>query len=111
VDISRLPAQDEPGPHFAMGPNAFEADRRVGEHMVTDEVAWLGEKAAELLDGYTIQNFSQRTPLSFMDLEQIWATAVLPRLPEFHTMQYLDRTPPPDGSRWRLNYTIPDEVP
>lgn len=107
VDVSRFPAEDAPGPHFAMGPNARQADRRVGERMVADEVAWLGQKATELLDAYAAQTITERTPLSFMDIERIWATDVLPRLPDFQTMQYGERTPPPDDSQWRLNYTIP----
>jgi creatinine amidohydrolase len=111
VDVSRFPAQDAPGPHFAMGPNARQADRRVGERMVADEVAWLGRKAAEMVNDYAAQDASDRTPLSFMDIERIWATDVLPRLPEFQTMQYLERTPPPDDSRWRLNYTLPQQLP
>jgi len=111
VDVSRFPAQDAPGTHFAMGPNARQADRRVGERMVADEVAWLGQKAAEMLDDYAAQDASHRTPLSFMDIERIWATDVLPRLPEFQTMQYLERTPPPEDSRWRLNYTLPQQLP
>ena len=110
VDISRLPAQGTPGPHFAMGPNAYQPDRRVGERMVDDEVHWLGAKAAELLADYEARKPAQRQPLSFMDLEQIWATEVLPRLPEFKTMQYLGRTPPPVDSRWQLNYQIPDKL-
>jgi creatinine amidohydrolase len=111
VDVSRFPAQDAPGPHFAMGPNARQADRRVGERMVANEVAWLGQKAAEMLNDYAAQDASDRTPLSFMDIERIWATDVLPRLPEFQTMQYLERTPPPEDSRWRLNYTLPQQLP
>jgi creatinine amidohydrolase len=111
VDVSRFPAQDAPGPHFAMGPTARQADRRVGERMVADEVAWLGQKAADLLDDYAARAASDRTPLSFMDIERIWAADVLPRLPEFQTMQYLERTPPPDDSRWRLNYTVPQQLP
>jgi creatinine amidohydrolase len=111
VDVSRLPAPDAPGPHFAMGPTAVHADRRVGDRMVADEVAWLGQKAAELLDAYAAQQIETRTPLSFMDIERIWADAVLPHLPAFQTMQYLERTPPPADSRWQLNYSIPKELP
>ena len=110
VDISRLPAKDAPGPHFAMGPNAYQADRRVGERMVDDEVQWLGAKAAELLVAYETHQPAQRQPLSFMRIEQIWATEVLPRFHEFKTMQYLERTPPPAESRWQLNYAIPDKI-
>lgn len=110
VDISRLPAAGTPGPHFAMGPNAYQSDRRVGERMVEDEVRWLGAKAAELLAAYETHKPAQRHPLSFMDLEQIWATEVLPKLSAFKTMQYLGRTPPPADSRWQLNYQIPDKL-
>lgn len=110
VDVSRLPPQDTPGPHFAMGPNAYHADRRIGERMVDDEVRWLGAKAAELLTTYQEHKPAQRQPLSFMAIEQIWANEVLPRFHEFKTMQYLDRTPPPTDSRWQLNYVIPDKL-
>jgi len=107
VDLSRLPAPDAPGPHFAMGPNAAEADRRVGERMVDDEVRWLGEKAATLLAAYAEKQPAERHPVNFMAIEQIWANEVLPRFHEFKTMHYQDRTPPPAESRWQLNYQIP----
>lgn len=110
VDLSRLPSKETPGPHFAMGPNAYEADRRVGERMVDDEVRWLGAKAAELLAAYATHKPAQRQPISFMAIEQIWAAEVLPRFHEFKTMQYLERTPPPAESRWQLNYQIPDKL-
>lgn len=107
VDVSRLPAADESGPHFAMGHNAYESNRLVGERMVADEVRWLGEKAAELLADYEEQKSVDRRRVSFMKIEQIWANEVLPKLPEFKTMQYLERTPPAEGSIWQLNYQIP----
>ena len=108
VDVSRFPPVETNGSHFAMGPDAREADRRVGERMVADEVRWLGQKAAELLADYEQQQPSARRPLPFAGVEQIWANEVQPRLLEFKTMQYLDRTPPAADSRWRLNYEIPD---
>src|SRR5438132_11586332 len=52
VDISRLPPPDAPGPHFAMGGNARDSNRQVGERMVADEVRWLGARAQELLTDY-----------------------------------------------------------
>jgi len=109
VDISRLPGPDAPGPHFAMGPDAALSDRRVGERMVADEVAWLGRKAAELRADFAAHAPQPRTPLSFVEIERIWAKEVLPVLPDFQSMSYLERTPPPANSRWRLNYTIPDQ--
>lgn len=108
VDASRFPPEDAPGPHFAMGETAREADRRVGERMVDDEVRWLGEKADELLRDYEQHAPSSRTPLSFEAIEQIWAQHVLPAFPDFKSMQYLDRPPPPKDSRWQGNYIIPD---
>jgi creatinine amidohydrolase len=110
VDVSRFPAADAPGPHFAMGPNARQADRRVGERMVADEVCWLGAKAAELLAAYAQNQPAQRRRLTFLDIEQIWARDVLPRLPEFKSMQYGDPKSPPNDSIWQLNYTISADV-
>ena len=108
VDVSRFPPAGEPGHHFAMGKDAPLADRRIGERMVDDEVRWLGAKAAELLAEYQARLPSTRSPLTFMDLERIWADEVMPRLGSFKSMQYLDRQPPPEDSMWRLNYEIPD---
>lgn len=107
VDVSRLPAADDEGQHFAMGANAREANRLVGERMVADEVRWLGAKAAALLAEYQATSPAPRQPLSFMDVERMWAAEVLPQLPTFKTMQYLNREPPPAGSRWEVNYEIP----
>ncbi|MCB0120965.1 MAG: hypothetical protein KDE58_01915 [Caldilineaceae bacterium] len=90
-----------------MGKNAHESNRLVGERMVADEVRWLGAKAAELLADYQANQPAPRQPLTFMALEQIWASEVMPQLREFKTMQYLERTPPPADSTWQLNYRIP----
>ena len=108
VDVSRFPAANEPGPHFAMGPNARQADRRVGERMVADEVRWLGAKAAALLADYDQHKPASRQPLTFMDIERIWANDVLPQLSTFKSMAYGDNPPPAEGSIWQLNYTIPE---
>ena len=110
VDVPRFPAVDEPGPHFAMGPNARQSDRRVGERMVADEVRWLGDKAAELLADYEAAKPAARRRLSFGEIEQIWANEVMPRLPEFKSMLPGDRPGPPPDSRWQLNYPIPPEM-
>jgi hypothetical protein len=93
-----------------MGQNAREANRRIGERMVADEVRWLGDKAAELLAAYNQNRPQTRRPLSFTDIEAIWAAEVLPRLKGFKSMQHLERMPPPAGSRWQLNYQIPEEL-
>jgi creatinine amidohydrolase/Fe(II)-dependent formamide hydrolase-like protein len=109
VDMSRLPPADEPGAHFAMGANAREANRRTGERMVADEVAWLGAKGRELLDAYARERPQQRLR-TFEEVEVLWETVVRPRLREFRTMQFSWRegdVVSPD-SPWALNAAIPD---
>jgi len=110
VDFSRLPepgATSPTGHHFAMGANAREANRQVGERMVADEVRWLGEKARELLAAYQAPK-ADRRPLTFGDVERIWEEEVRPRLPEFETMKprWGDQEPQ-EGSRWRANWKVP----
>lgn len=111
VDVSRFPPAGAGGKHFAMGRDARQADRRVGERMVADEVRWLGEKAAGLLAEYAQHQPASRQPLTFEAIEEIWANEVRPRLKTFKSMQYLERTPPPENSRWRLNYQLPEQAP
>ncbi|MEZ4663116.1 MAG: hypothetical protein R2911_36670 [Caldilineaceae bacterium] len=107
VDMSRMPVDETGAPHFAMGPDAIQSDRRIGERMVADEVRWLGQKASALLDQYAENPPATRQPLTFMDIERIWVQEVQPVLPDFKTMKYLERTPPPEDSVWRVNYAIP----
>jgi creatinine amidohydrolase len=109
VDVSRIPA--EPGQHFAMGPNASEADRRVGERMVEDEVGWLGAKARELLAAHERDRPEVRLR-TFEQVEALWREVVEPELAGFRTMQpswenQADRGPVPEGSVWRLNQALP----
>jgi creatinine amidohydrolase/Fe(II)-dependent formamide hydrolase-like protein len=108
VDVSRLPPDHAPGQHFAMGHNAREADRRVGERMVADEVRSLGEKARELLEAYD-EVTTEHRPLTFEDVERIWEDEIRPRLPEFETMKSLwgQAEAPPESSRWRANWPMP----
>jgi creatinine amidohydrolase len=109
VDTSRLPAAGEEGRHFAMGANAGESNRLVGERMVADEVRWLGEKARELLRDYGASAPPARQPVSFARLEQIWRDEVEPILPDFKSMDMgAERFPGglPTGSQWNLNWKI-----
>jgi creatinine amidohydrolase len=107
VDISRLPAPDEPGLHFAMGPDAYEADRRVGQRMVADEVRWLGEKARELFEAYDREK-PRHTLRTFEDVERLWDTVVRPVLRDFRSMQDLWEGGPPSGdSVWHENWQVP----
>ena len=110
VDMSRMPAEDEPGPsnpNFAMGSNAYQSDRRIGERMVDDEVAWLGNKMQELLDVYTQLNFTERQPVTFEEVEKIWSEQVTPALKTFETMQNSDE-PPSEDSQWFAQWKIPE---
>ena len=109
VDVSRLPTKDTPGPHFAMGHNAHEANRRIGERMVEDEVNWLGNKAAELLADYEQHAPINRQPISFAQLEKLWANEVEPILPEMICMRDFwsdELEPPAPNSRWHLNWRV-----
>ena len=106
VDISRLPASEVPGPHFAMGPDAPLADRRRGERMVADEVEWLGSKARELLQAFDIQQPQARLR-GFDAVEELWEREIAPRLPSFKSMQDTPERYPgedvPPTSQWRVN--------
>ena len=115
VDVSRLPAPDDAGPHFAMGPDAREADRRVGERMVADEVRWLTEKVDDLLEAYE-QVKPRHTLRTFEDVEALWERVVRPQLKQFASMQpgWLDpvtgepRESVPADSVWYGNAPVPD---
>ena len=108
VDVSRLPADGVPGPHFAMGRNARESNRLVGERMVADEVAWLGAKGKELLAAYEAQQPKQRLR-TFEDVERLWEEVARPHLKEFRTMQELwpNQEPVPADSVWHANWKVP----
>lgn len=109
VDVSRLPPPDEPGPHFAMGGTAHQSDRRVGERMVQDEVAYLGELAERLLADY--QRLAPDHKLrTWADVERLWAETVRPEFPNFLTMNELRPSdePVPEDSVWYANWHLPD---
>ena len=106
VDISRVPASDEPGPHFAMGDDARESDRRVGEQMVADLVQLLGVKAKELLEDYAKLQ-PKHNPLTFEQIEAIWEQEVRPRFKDFASMQDSEESPP-EQSRWYANWHVPN---
>ena len=109
VDLSRLPEEEAPGPHFAAGANARQSDRKTGERMVADEVDWLGQKAARLLSDY--ERLQPEHELrTFEDVERLWETAVRPRLKDFETMRksWSDAQALPESSVWHANWDIPD---
>ena len=109
VDVSRIPAEYAPGTVMAMGRDAAQADRRVGERMVADEVEWLGNKGRELLAEY--DRLQPAHPFTtFEAVERAWAEVVAPRLPGFLTMQekweHQSEDLPPD-SPWAQNRKVP----
>jgi len=110
VDVSRIPPEDAPGHHFAMGRNARESDRRVGERMVADEVRYLGAKARELLDQYAALE-PEHGMTTFADVERIWAEVVKPAMRSFRTVGGESNAvnPPPEGSPWLANWPVPKE--
>jgi hypothetical protein len=77
--------------------------------MVADEVRWLGEKARELLAAYE-EVKPKREPRTFEEVERIWEEVVRPKLGEFETMKQCrgSEEPPPEGSRWRANWKVPE---
>ena len=107
VDISRMPDPEIPGPHFAMGSNAYDSDRRTGERMVNDEVEWLGKKMQELLEEYTKQDNSNRKLVTFEEVEKMWTEQVVPTLKTFETMKNTSESPPED-SQWFAQWKIPE---
>ncbi len=107
VDVSRVPPADAPGPHFAMGPLAREADRRVGERMTRTIVETLLGMSERLLAEYAERE--PRPALTFGDVERIWREEIEPFLPEFASMQDLrpDQSAPPPESQWYANWRVP----
>jgi creatinine amidohydrolase/Fe(II)-dependent formamide hydrolase-like protein len=108
VDVSRIPDRKVEGKHFAMGHNAREADRRVGERMVRDEVAWLGDKARELLAAYDRAQPTARLR-TFDQVEQLWDTVIRPHVKDFKCMSWRGKEPDiPADSIWSVNCAIPE---
>ncbi|MBI2192722.1 MAG: creatininase family protein [Planctomycetes bacterium] len=108
VDVSRIPTAGEPGPHFAMGGNARESSRKVGERMVADEIRWIGNKAKELFAEYE-RTKPQPRLLTYEQVESLWDTVVLPKFKDFHSMMNLwqgQEAVPPD-SVWHRNWHVP----
>jgi creatinine amidohydrolase len=109
VDVSRIPAVYRRGEQFAMGRNAGEANRQVGERRVADEVEWLGNKARELLAAYE-RLLPAHTFTTFETVERVWADVVAPRLPAFATMQekWDGANDLPADSPWAANKPVPN---
>ncbi len=109
VDLSRMPPAGAPELPWAMGPDARESDRRIGERMVADEVAWLGAKARELVAEYDRLAPAHRFT-TFVDVERAWKETIEPRVPAFKSAE--ERFAPdhgvvPPDSVWYGNLQTP----
>jgi creatinine amidohydrolase len=112
VDMTRLPPSDHDGPHFAMGSNASESDRRIGERMVADEVRFLVAKGQSMLADYDRLK-PPHSLLTFAAVERVWDEVVRPKFGAFRTMQlgWSKSQPLPSDSVWALNQPIPPQIP
>jgi len=111
TDVSRLPDKETGVAPWAMGRNAYETSRRIGERMVEDEVAWLGRKARELLEDY--EKFRPpHTLRTFEDVERLWEGVVRPHVPEFRSMQlsWKQHEEVPEDSVWYKNWRVPERA-
>lgn len=118
VDPGRLPPPPlepagEVGRYFAMGRDAHQANRRIGDRMVADEVAFLTAKAAELLAAYDRAPEPAGPRLrTFEDVERFWADCVAPVMGTFKSMAgYAEITDEvaaiPEDSVWKASATGP----
>jgi creatinine amidohydrolase len=107
VDISRVPAPDAPGPHFAMGTLVRESSRRAGELMASDAAERLGTMAKQLLEDYARAQPEHRL-LTFDQVEDIWEQEVRPLIKDLAAMQDLQpgQEPPSEDSRWYANWRV-----
>lgn len=108
VDMSRMPEPDDPGPHFAMTPNACEADRRQGERIIANKVRWLGQRAEQLRAEYE-RLLPQHTLRTYTDVERLWEKKIAPQIKTFASMQDLSpgQKPVPEDSVWYPNWRVP----
>jgi creatinine amidohydrolase len=109
VDVSRIPPEDQPGPHFAMGATARLSNRQTGERMVADELRYLGVKAKELLTAYDRER-PRHALRTYEDVERLYETVVRPALKDFKTMQnaWTGQDAIPEDSVWYPNWRVPD---
>lgn len=104
VDVSCRSAEGEPGPHVATGANPRQADRRISERIVANEMCYFGAKTAEVLVEYAPKQ-TAHTLRTFEGAERLWATVVLPAI---WTMQPLwPSQGPPAVAPWFSNWRIP----
>ena len=104
-----LPAAMESAP--SPGPTVRSSNRLTGERMVADEVAWLGNKASELMADYRSNQPDHRLH-TFEDVETLWEDVVKPHLGEFETMKsgWTEDASLDPESVWYANWKIPEGI-
>ena len=108
VDVSRI-ADDVEHPAFAMGQDAKESSRVVGDRMVRDEANWIRNKVDELLDAYDPKADAPGFP-TFESVEQFWDQKVRPELSSFRSMSvdFGNGGTVEKKSVWYPNWSVPD---
>lgn len=113
VDLSRLPPKGEDGTPFAMGPDAHQASTKAGARMVERQIAYLAEKARQLVADYDRERPTARLR-TFADVDQMWADLVEPAFPGFLSMQadpHNTGESVPGSSRWAVNFRAAETAP
>lgn len=101
VDVSRVTSEDAATHRYATGGNVFEASRRLGDEIVAGQIAFLGERARELLASY--DGPDAPPALSFDATEEIWRE-VEARRDEWVTLRLWEgQKGAPAGSPWKAN--------
>jgi len=105
TDMTRMPEQNEPGFHWAMGPDAYKSDRRIGERMVADEVKFVGGKVKELLAEYDRLQ-PGHTFRTYDDVDKFWSNQIAPKLQDFACIKKGREEPEkiPEYSVWHENW-------
>ena len=101
-DFTRLPPEGAPGPHFAMGPDARQADRRIGDRMADDEAAFLGRLAAGLVAEYDRLRPEHRFT-TYAAVDAFWKAEVLDCPDRWECMRPGGDEPVPPDSVWSAN--------
>lgn len=123
VDPSRMPREGSDNglfttePYFAMGSDAGESDRRIGERMVADEVRELAAVTEGLLGAYkeaagrSSETDASRPGLeTFEAVEAFWDSVIRPRMADFTCMLPEGRFggSVAEGSVWEKNWAVPN---
>ena len=108
TDMSRIPDPTDPGPHFAMGPDARDAERRHGESMVVAAAAALADKTRQMVADHDVLR-PECQVLTYARIEEIWAEELRPLVAGFACMRDTvsgGKPAPPKDSQWYPNWRV-----